>query len=67
MTPKGNGPAMVFLKACPKCKGDLAMASDIYGDFLECLQCGLIKDRTKEAATAGRRPVSDPNPQRKAA
>ncbi len=58
---------MVFLKACPKCKGDLAMASDIYGDFLECLQCGLIKDRVKEAATASRHPDSDPNPQRKAA
>ncbi len=67
MAPKGNGLPMVFLKACPKCRGDLAMASDIYGDFLECLQCGLIKDRAKQTATGARRAASDPKPQRKAA
>ncbi len=67
MAPKGNGPAMVFLKACPKCRGDLAMASDIYGDFLACLQCGLIKERAKKEAPGKRSAVSDPTPQRKAA
>ena len=31
-------------KACPKCQGDLQIKRDIYGMFINCLQCGLQKD-----------------------
>ncbi len=30
---------MFWLKACPKCKGDLYDGSDIYGTYVCCLQC----------------------------
>jgi ssDNA-binding Zn-finger/Zn-ribbon topoisomerase 1 len=29
-----------WLKECPKCHGDLRKESDIYGEFIACLQCG---------------------------
>lgn len=35
---------MFFLKACPKCHGDIYLDRDIYGSFAECLQCGLLGD-----------------------
>ncbi len=31
-------------KACPKCQGDLQLKRDIYGMFINCLQCGLQRD-----------------------
>ena len=31
-----------FFKACPKCKGDMYLDSDVYGAFRKCLQCGRI-------------------------
>ena len=30
--------------ACPKCGGDLHLRRDIYGMFVNCLQCGLQRD-----------------------
>ncbi len=30
--------------ACPKCEGDLQVKRDIYGMYINCLQCGLQKD-----------------------
>lgn len=38
---------MVFLKACPRCKGDIYLDQDAYGSFLKCLQCGYHKDAIK--------------------
>ena len=35
---------MVMFKACPRCHGDVHINSDIYGDYKECLQCGLTID-----------------------
>ena len=32
----------VFLRACPRCHGDLFVTSDSYGPYRSCLQCGLI-------------------------
>ena len=29
----------VNLKACPRCRGDLFMAADIYGYYWSCAQC----------------------------
>ena len=30
-----------WLKACPKCGGDLKLQPDIAGEYVECVQCGL--------------------------
>ncbi len=35
---------MVFLKACLRCKGDMYMNRDIYGEYGKCLQCGFMVD-----------------------
>ena len=35
---------MIFLKACPECRGELIQDSDLYGRYVRCLQCGLMKD-----------------------
>jgi len=35
---------MLFLKCCPRCKGDIYLDKDTYGHFIECLQCGFSKD-----------------------
>lgn len=34
----------IKFNACPKCQGDLQLKRDIYGMFINCLQCGLQKD-----------------------
>ena len=31
---------MYFLKACPRCRGDVYLSLDIYGHYYQCLQCG---------------------------
>ena len=31
---------MYWLKACPKCGGDLHEAKDQFGRYIACLQCG---------------------------
>ncbi len=35
---------MLFFKGCPKCHGDMYVDRDVYGTFIECLQCGLLRD-----------------------
>ena len=35
---------MVYYRSCPKCMGDMHIRRDFYGDFRECLQCGLMQD-----------------------
>lgn len=35
---------MIWFKACPKCRGDIYLAEDIYGKYLKCLQCGYAQD-----------------------
>ena len=35
---------MMKFKACPRCRGDIAVLEDIYGKYLSCLQCGYLKD-----------------------
>jgi hypothetical protein len=39
---------MLLLKACPRCRGDLHFNGDIYGEYKECLQCGLMLDIEKK-------------------
>ncbi len=31
---------MLYLKACPRCTGDLAPTEDEFGSYLYCVQCG---------------------------
>ena len=35
---------MIKFKLCPRCRGDLYLAEDIFGRYLSCLQCGYLKD-----------------------
>ena len=35
---------MLLFKACTKCHGDMQVGSDFYGDYKQCLQCGMIVD-----------------------
>lgn len=44
---------MLKLKGCPKCQGTLALASDMYGRYVNCLQCGFSKDLPDTLPQAG--------------
>ena len=50
---------MLYFKACPRCKGDMRRDRDVYGEFMQCLQCGHMADLVKStgqllsAAAAG--------------
>ena len=35
---------MLYLKACPRCEGDMHTNRDVYGTYKECLQCGYMVD-----------------------
>lgn len=35
---------MLFLKACPRCHGDVELTKDQYGEYEACIQCGWVKD-----------------------
>ena len=39
---------MIKFKFCPKCRGDLYLAEDIFGKYVNCLQCGFLKDLPEE-------------------
>jgi hypothetical protein len=47
---------MIKFKACPRCRGDIHIAEDIFGKYLSCLQCGYLKD-LPAPPVAGRKPV----------
>ncbi len=44
---------MFYFKACTKCRGDLILEKDAYGDYLKCMQCGKLID--VEVAVQGHR------------
>lgn len=44
---------MWFFKACPKCCGDMYVDRDVHGTFVECLQCGLLRDVKASEASIG--------------
>lgn len=31
---------MLELKACPRCRGDMRVSQDTYGNYKQCFQCG---------------------------
>ena len=41
---------MIQFKACPKCRGDMRVDSDMYGEYRRCLQCGTEQEVTKPIA-----------------
>ena len=43
---------MIFIKACPKCKGDVEFTFDYFGKSLECLQCSYTVDSKESAKRA---------------
>ena len=40
---------MIYLKACPKCHGDVKLETNHDGKYLECIQCSYTID-SREAA-----------------
>ena len=37
---------MMWRKSCPRCRGDLVLDSDHYGQYVSCIQCGnILSDR----------------------
>ena len=39
---------MLYLKTCPKCRGDLYRENDMYGDYTACCQCGCVLNQAQE-------------------
>jgi Zn ribbon nucleic-acid-binding protein len=35
---------LIKLKSCPRCNGDLFVNWDQHGRYVECLQCGYLRD-----------------------
>lgn len=45
---------MLYLKACPRCRGDIKFVNDTYGPSLKCLQCGFtVTSANREVIAAG--------------
>jgi hypothetical protein len=40
MIPKENMLCLIRAKACKRCGGDLSLECDVYGVFIQCIQCG---------------------------
>ena len=40
---------MMWLKACPRCRGDLVLDSDYYGNYVSCIQCGASLDKSQKS------------------
>ena len=49
----------MWLKSCPRCRGDLYENRDIYGRYVDCLQCGHHMTEVEEVVLryAARHPV----------
>ena len=43
---------MIIFKSCPKCGGDLNLRNDQYGPFVDCLQCGYLRDIASMASAS---------------
>ena len=53
---------MIEFKACSRCRGDVKVSQDIYGQYKQCLQCGRMQDVQAVAAGAKKRePVGSRN------
>jgi len=43
---------LVRAKACKRCGGDLSIECDVYGVFIECIQCGATYSKNDLRLTA---------------
>lgn len=41
---------MMWLGSCPRCRGDLHLELDRFGEFISCLQCGTILNESQEGS-----------------
>jgi hypothetical protein len=41
---------MMWLGSCPRCRGDLHLELDHFGEFISCLQCGMILNESQEGS-----------------
>ena len=48
---------MYWLKACPRCNGDLQEIKDVGETYVSCIQCGRILTAAQEA-TLPRKPLA---------
>ena len=39
---------MIWMKACPRCDGDLVAERDIHGSYISCLACGYYLTEVEE-------------------
>jgi len=51
---------MLYLKACPRCHGDIRFAIDADGPFVQCLQCGFTVTSAHRDLIAARTPAKLP-------
>ena len=40
--------SLLYLKSCPRCRGDMCSDKDYYGAYKMCLQCGYMIDLDRE-------------------
>ncbi len=40
---------MMWLKSCPRCRGDLLADSDYYSRYLTCIQCGETLEESQQS------------------
>ena len=51
---------MMWLKSCPRCRGDLVLDSDYYGRYVSCIQCGASLDKSQQGILEQRLFVNRP-------
>ena len=44
----------IWLRACPKCHGDLVLEQDYYGVAQTCIQCGFSREMTMQPKSSRR-------------
>ena len=50
---------MFWIKACPRCRGDLYEGRDIYGNYVSCLQCARCLTIEEESQLLSQTPAPD--------
>lgn len=48
---------MMWLKVCPRCKGDVYVEKDVFDTNLKCLQCGHVLNEAEKRAVESSSPA----------